>query len=64
MLEVRTNVSEIEELIKNLAEASGKIFMMMRYNVELLFLTAVSTSTFREVCHFDNRRVCFGWSSR
>ena len=29
MLEVRINVSEIKEVIKDLAEAPGKIFTMM-----------------------------------
>ncbi|MFO0794961.1 MAG: hypothetical protein U0586_12985 [Candidatus Brocadiaceae bacterium] len=33
VLEVRINVSEIKEVIKEIAEAPGKIFTMMRYNV-------------------------------
>lgn len=33
MLEVKINVSEIKEVIKDLAGAPGKIFTMMRYNV-------------------------------
>jgi putative transposase len=33
MLEVRVNVSEIKEVIKEITEAPGKIFTMMRYNV-------------------------------
>ncbi|MFO0794968.1 MAG: hypothetical protein U0586_13020 [Candidatus Brocadiaceae bacterium] len=33
MLEVRINVSEIKEVIKEIAEAPGKIFTMTRYNV-------------------------------
>lgn len=33
MLEVKVNVSEIKESIKEIAEAPGKIFTMVRYNV-------------------------------
>ncbi len=34
MLELRINVPEVKEYIKEIAEALGKIFHLMRFNVE------------------------------
>lgn len=34
MMELRVNVSEVKEYIKGIAEAPGKIFQFVRYNVK------------------------------
>ncbi|MFO0794367.1 MAG: transposase [Candidatus Brocadiaceae bacterium] len=53
MLEVRINVSEIKEVIKDIAEAPGKIFTMMRYNVR--------ESVGRYLSHLMDSELTFTW---